>query len=220
LTFRSVYLIQSKQDYRFYVESDLIALSPNLPPRTTLRQKAEYRLGSYASKNCCQFQQLLRKTEYRLNCSKNSFTKTYSTYLRLRLNAAGLKLGFEISPNCFGPGLAITHPGTIIVHPETRIGVNCRIHPGVVIGIGAGRSQKLPVIGDNVFIGPGAKIFGDVVLANGIAVGANSVVNSSFTEEGITIAGAPARKVSDKGSKYLLVYATEIWKKKHTSPKT
>jgi serine O-acetyltransferase len=89
-----------------------------------------------------------------------------------------------------------------------------------VIGIGAGRTSKLPTIGDDVFIGPGAKIFGDVVLANGIAVGANSVVNSSFTEEGITIAGAPARKVSDKGSKYLLVNATEIWKKKHAAPKT
>ncbi len=208
-------MIQSKQDYRFYLETDMLALTPNLPPRDTLKQKAEYRFGVYASKSCWQFQQLLRKTEYYLNCSKNSLTKTYSTYLRFRLNEKGLKLGFEISPNCFGPGLAITHAGTVIVHPDTRIGANCRIHPGVVIGIGAGRTLKLPTIGDNVFIGPGVKIFGDVYLANGIAVGANSVVNSSFTEENITIAGAPAKKVSNKGSDNLLVHATDLWLKKH-----
>lgn len=44
--------------------------------------------------------------------------------------------------------------------------------------------------------------------------GANSVVNSSFLEPDITVAGAPARKVSIKGSKNLLVNATEIWKQK------
>jgi serine O-acetyltransferase len=192
----------------------MIALEPNLSAPTTLKQKVKYYFGSCASKECYKFQFLLRKTEYYLNCSKSHLGQAYATYLWYQLNRAGLKLGFEINPNCFGPGLAITHPGTIIINSKTQIGANCRIHPGVIIGIGAGRSEKLPIIGNNVFIGPGAKIFGNIIIADGIAIGANSVVNSSFLEPGITIAGAPARKVSNKGSKNLLVNATEIWKQK------
>jgi serine O-acetyltransferase len=53
-------------------------------------------------------------------------------------------------------------------------------------------------------------LFGPIRIADGIAIGANSVVNRSFEEPGITIAGAPARKVSDRGSDGLIVRGTEI----------
>lgn len=55
----------------------------------------------------------------------------------------------------------------------------------------------------NVF-GPGAKLFGDIKIANGIAIGANSIVNKSFSEENITIAGIPAKKINNRGSNGLL----------------
>jgi serine O-acetyltransferase len=80
----------------------------------------------------------------------------------------------------------------------------------VVIGTKAGCSNRVPTIGDNVFIGPGAKIFGAITIANGIAIGANSVVTRSFLEPNVTIAGIPARKVNNKGSKCLLVDALEV----------
>ncbi len=64
----------------------------------------------------------------------------------------------------------------------------------------AGNPDQTPKIGNNVFIGPGAKIFGEITIADHIAIGANAVVNKSFTESGITVAGIPARKVSEKGS--------------------
>ena len=51
------------------------------------------------------------------------------------------------------------------------------------------------MIGDNVYIGPGAKIFGDIRIADGIATGANCVVNRSFDEPGTSIAGLPSRKI-------------------------
>ena len=66
------------------------------------------------------------------------------------------------------------------------------------------------MIGDNVYIGPGAMLFGPIRIADEIAIGANSVVNRSFEEPGITIAGAPARKVSDRGSEGLLIRGTEM----------
>ena len=64
-------------------------------------------------------------------------------------------------------------------------------------------------IGDNVYIGPD-KTFGSITIADDIAIGANSVVNSSFTQPGITIAGIPAKKVSNKGSERLIIKATEL----------
>jgi serine O-acetyltransferase len=66
----------------------------------------------------------------------------------------------------------------------------------IVIGEKNG-SENVPIIGNNVSIAAGAKIFGKIVIADGIYIGANAVVNKSFTESGIAIAGVPARKIKD-----------------------
>ena len=50
-------------------------------------------------------------------------------------------------------------------------------------------------IGDNVFIGTGAKIIGKVKIANGCIIGANAVVVKDFIEENSIIAGVPARVI-------------------------
>ena len=121
-----------------------------------------------------------------------------------------IQLGFTIPINVFGPGLSIGHVGTIVVNSSARIGANCRIHVCTSIATAAGYSDKAPKIGNNVYIGPGAKIFGDIIIADEIAIGANSVVNSSFMEPGITLAGVPAKKVSDKGSKDLIIEGAGI----------
>ncbi len=115
-------------------------------------------------------------------------------------SALGLKCGFSIPLNVIDEGLSIAHIGPIIINKDTKIGKNCRIHVCVNIGTQAGKVAEAPVIGDNVYIAPGVKMFGKIHIANGIAIGANAVVNKSFTEEGIGIAGVPARKINDKGS--------------------
>ena len=102
------------------------------------------------------------------------------------------KLGFSITINVFGPGLSLPHRGNIIVNPKTRIGENCRIHVGVNIGA---HHDKAPRIGNNVYIGPGAIIFGDVEIADNVSIGANATVNKSFTEPNVVIAGTPAKVV-------------------------
>jgi serine O-acetyltransferase len=99
----------------------------------------------------------------------------------------------------------------LIVNPEARIGANCHIFNGVVIGMEHRYySGDAPVIGNNIYIGPGAKIFGPITIADNIAIGVNAVVNKSFMEPGITIAGVPARKISDKGSEKLITKGSEI----------
>ena len=107
-------------------------------------------------------------------------------------------MGWDIPINVFGPGLKINHFGLIVINDNVRIGAFCDIHQGVNIGQHGNCST-----GNNVWIGPGAKLFGKIVIADGCAIGANSVVNKSFEEKGISIAGIPAKKVSNIGNKWI-----------------
>lgn len=154
------------------------------------------------------FQRLLRRVEYLINCTSpsNPFALLQRKFYAYRLHRQAVRCGFEIPPNTCGPGLSIAHRGTIIIHPDARIGRNCRLHVDVVIGTRPGPPpEQVPVIGDNCYIGPGAKIFGAIILGDNLVVGANSVVNRSFPEGHITIAGAPASKVSDTPSDEFLI---------------
>ena len=103
-----------------------------------------------------------------------------------------VKLGFSIPINVFGPGLSLPHRGNIIVNPQTRIGENCRIHVGVNIGA---HHDKAPRIGNNVYIGPGAIIFGDIEIADNVSIGANATVNKSAFQPNSVVAGTPAKVV-------------------------
>ena len=116
--------------------------------------------------------------------------------LRFRLRKLQLKLGFTIPINVCGPGLSIAHYGTIVVSQHASIGANCRLHVGVNIGANGGGNDA-PVIGNNVYIGPGTIIFGKVTIADNISIGANSTVNKSFNEKNVVIAGTPAKVVRE-----------------------
>lgn len=191
-------MIASKKDYLFYLEADKIALG---------KQGTKPRL---LSDEIWTYQRLLRKIEYYQNCKKSFIWKPYYDFLYFKFHIMSILTGFIIPPNVFGPGLSIGHVGTIVVNENARVGANCRIHAMVYIATKAGYSDKTPTIGNNVYIGPGAKLFGEIYIADGIAIGANSVVNKSFFEPNITIAGVPAKKVSDKGSEGILVKATNL----------
>ncbi|MFA0116638.1 serine O-acetyltransferase [Vibrio breoganii] len=102
-----------------------------------------------------------------------------------------MKLSFSIPPNVFGPGLAIVHRGTIVVSGKAKIGEGCRIHVCVNIGTNPNK-EGAPKIGDNCYIGPGAKIYGNVTIGDNVKIGANSVVNKSFFDGNCTLVGIPA----------------------------
>lgn len=86
-----------------------------------------------------------------------------------------------------------------MVHPNAVIGKNCRIHECVTIGATNG-STSAAKIGDNVFLASGAKIIGDVEIANDVAVGANAVVVKDILKPGITVGGVPAKQISENNS--------------------
>lgn len=141
----------------------------------------------------------LRKYEYYTNCCSGAYGRLFAFYFRLRWRRLGRLLGFSIPINVCGPGLSLPHYGTLVIHPDAMIGRNCRIHICVNIGASGGKSGA-PRIGDNVYIAPGAKIYGEIYIADGIAIAANSVVKDSFTDEGITIGGIPAKMISRGGA--------------------
>jgi serine O-acetyltransferase len=176
-------MIRSRKDYLDYLEADRLALGRSGWMRTL-----------FVVDPIWVFQRLLRKVEYYTNCKPGLMYKPYLFYLKFKFNQYKLLLGFTIPPNVFGPGLCIAHYGTIIVHNNARLGANIRINADVVIGENNGE-DNVPMIGNSVVIEPGAKIFGKITIADGIHIGANSVVNKSFNEPNVVIVGAPARVV-------------------------
>ena len=142
------------------------------------------------------FEYLLRKVEFLTNCKSIIFRRLRLAINRLRLRKKQLRLGFTIPINVFGPGLSIAHYGTIVVSQDATVGNNCRLHAGVNIGASAGQAGA-PCIGDNVYIGPGAILYGDIVIASNISIGANATVNKSFVKNNVVIAGTPATIVRE-----------------------
>lgn len=143
---------------------------------------------------------LLRTTEYHINVGH----RLRALLWKLRLRRLQNRYELHVALNCCGRGLRIMHLGPILMNGHVTVGENCCFHfnTGVVAG---GSDDGVPTLGDNVIVGFGAVILGGVHIADGIAVGANAVVNKDFTEPNIAIAGVPARKISDHG--------TESWNK-------
>ncbi|HEX7861817.1 MAG TPA: serine O-acetyltransferase [Verrucomicrobiae bacterium] len=149
-------------------------------------------------------QVMLRWAEYH----KNSGHRLRALLSNFRFQRYSHRYGMVIHLNVFGPGLSIAHPGMIIVNEAARVGANCRIHPGTVIGTAAGQSKAAPQIGDNVYIGPGAKIFGAIRIGNNVAIGANAVVNKDVPDN-VTVGGIPAKVISERNSESLLIEGVE-----------
>lgn len=120
---------------------------------------------------------------------------------RIILQHFKYKFGIGISPKVdIGPGFYIGHFGGIIINSEAKIGRNCNISHGVTIGMAnRGENRGVATIGDNVYIGPGAKIVGAVKIGNNVAIGANCVVTKDMPDNAVVV-GVPGKVISLKGS--------------------
>lgn len=181
-------MIQSREDFLYYLERDKNSLC-------IARKRPRF-----WTDEIWRFQILLRKREYLANCKHGLFNKICSKYYHFKFKKMSLKLGFSIPMNVFGPGLAIVHYGTIVVAEGAKIGANCRIHEGVTIGATNG-SNEAAIIGNNVFIGSGAKVIGKVRISDNVAIAANAVVVSDvISDKGCTVGGIPAKVISHNNS--------------------
>ncbi|MBQ8526791.1 MAG: serine acetyltransferase [Clostridia bacterium] len=183
-------MIKSKADYKRYLKQDALAL-----------RKVDRKRPRLYGDTIWKFQRCLRKCEYHNSLSKSMklLHAPSVIYNRIKFERLSIKYGFCITFGVFDEGMAIAHRGTIVVSNHARIGKNCRIHEGVTIG-GANGSMDAAKIGNNVFIGPGVKIVGDVTIADDVALAPNTVVTKSITEPGTTWGGVPAKMISAKNS--------------------
>lgn len=182
-------MIKTKKDLKNYLMIDRKYYSPQ-----NNKDKIVEFLTNESKREIWRYVKLLRKTEYYYNTKHNMFGNFMYLFYRYRKNTLGMKLGIEMWENTFDAGLVIFHSGNIVVNGRCKVGKNCKLHGSNCIG-NNGFSDKAPILGNNIDIGVGAKIIGDVYIADNIIIGAGAIVTKSFYEKGITIVGVPARKI-------------------------
>ena len=107
--------------------------------------------------------------------------------------------GIEISRAAsIGSGLYVGHLGGITVSRRAVIGRNCALSQQVTIGASA---HGAPVIGDDVYIAPGARIFGPIRIGNNVKIGPNAVVGEDIPDNAVVALDPGYRITSYRGNR-------------------
>lgn len=120
-------------------------------------------------------------------------------YNRVLVNRYGIYFNMS-SQSVIGVGLKLPHPSSIIFGSGVKIGDNCVIYQNVTLGAKKRDPKipkghfKYPIIGDNCIIYAGAVIIGEIHIADGSQIGANSVLLTD-TEKDSIYAGVPAKRI-------------------------
>ena len=139
----------------------------------------------------------LRRYEYLITCPTTLLKKLQRFWNLRQYQSYGKKLGYMIGDGVLGDDVVLYHRGSIYINPGVRTGRNCKFHGDCCLGVAHTGASGCPTLGDGVDVGIGARILGDIYIADNVIIGANAVVTRSFYEPGITVAGIPARKVKD-----------------------
>lgn len=123
----------------------------------------------------------------------------------LWLRSLNVKYGFDISYRTqIGKGFYIGHFGNVVIHGDTIIGDNCNISQGITFGVSnAGANIGVPKIGNNVFVGPGACVFGNISIGNNVTIGANVVVTNDVPDFHTVLSPKPTLINKDLSSFYI-----------------
>ena len=110
--------------------------------------------------------------------------------------------GIDIHPAArIGEGFFIDHGAGVVIGETTVIGRNVTLFQGVTLGgTGRERGKRHPTIGNNVTIGAGAKVLGNITIGDNAYIGANAVVLRSVPA-GATVVGVPGRVARRAGAK-------------------
>ncbi|MFH1338930.1 MAG: serine O-acetyltransferase EpsC, partial [Candidatus Omnitrophota bacterium] len=113
-----------------------------------------------------------------------------------------LVTGIEIHPGAkIGRGLFIDHGMGVVVGETSVIGDNVTLYQGVTLGgTGKQKTKRHPTIGNNVVVGAGAKVLGNITIGDNSYIGANAVVIKDVPENS-TVVGVPGRITKQDGKK-------------------
>lgn len=146
------------------------------------------------------FMTIFRLVQHYRTSNRLLFYFFFLWYRRLRV-----KYGFDISYRTqIGKGFYIGHFGGVVIHGDSKIGENCNISQGITIGVSNyGKKKGVPVIGNEVFIGPNAGIFGNITIGNNVTIGANSVITSSIPDNKTVLPSATVTIDKDLSPYYI-----------------
>jgi serine O-acetyltransferase len=188
-------MINPRFGLEFYLAADKFALGKTYTSPEMLDDEA------------WQYQILLRTDEYYNNNPSSFINKILKRYHHFQVSRLGVALRFYIRRKVFGASLRINHFGNILMRTH-EFACSCGIHHGVNIGVNNPADLKLLVstIGSNVWIGPGAKLSGQITTASGVVFGANAAVNRDVLENS-TVVGIPVRIAPYRGTEGVEVAA-------------
>ena len=178
-------------EYKYLILSDMYRTTANVRLKTLAKNilfNNEYKYVFW-----------MRTCRY---CKANPTLKfTIFPLARFKLYRLSIRLGVSIGPSTeIGSGFNINHIGGIVVNGKSIIGKNCTISQGVTLGQkNRGKFKGCPILGDNIYIGPGVKIIGSVKIGNNVAIGANSVVTRDIPDDSVVV-GIPGKVISQGGS--------------------
>jgi serine O-acetyltransferase len=164
-----------KQDVQRWIEPGQVVEEPGLTLRTTLKLFYRYR-------------SLRAMFWFRIGswCRHKHLPVLPGLIQRRIMSHYGMEIlvGADI-----GGGLYVAHPVGCVIAPA-RMGRNCSVIASVTIGM---RNEwAFPVIGDNVFVGAGARVLGGICVGDNAVIGANAVVIHDVPA-GVTVVGVPAQ---------------------------
>ncbi len=112
----------------------------------------------------------------------------YHVLYKLIQIVTGIELPCEVP---IGRNFVIEHSGGIVISGFASFGDDCRIRNGVVVGLSRVDEPCAPQIGNDVDIGTGAKVLGNIRIGNGVRIGANAVVITDVPDDCLAV-GVPA----------------------------
>ena len=125
---------------------------------------------------------------------RKPFSLLYKFLYKIVQVLTGIELPCEVP---VGSNFRIDHFGDIIISGYASFGDNCIVRNGVTVGLKNIEEKAAPAIGNNVNIGAGAKILGNITIGNNVDIGANAVVITSVPDNSIAV-GIPAKIISRK----------------------
>lgn len=181
-------MIKNKNDLRAYLQADKKRYVDGIPCyKDWILHNEKWYIHRYLVH--------LRYVEYYLN----RYGRKHILFLWhwFRFKRLGFMLRITIYPNSIGRGLIIYHVGDFIFVKEAcKIGENCTLRPGVVIGNknGEGEFDAPVIVGNNVTFGVGVRVFGKLAIGDNVIIGANAVVTDDIPDNSIAV-GVPAKVI-------------------------